>query len=637
MIIELHKYLIFGTHEEMDKFFALAQRAGFLEFIGPTRKKALELPPEAKTFLAAIKIAKHYPVHPAELPRDQSEPEVIAEKIVATKAELETLFETERVLMAEVARIAVFGDFSRSELNAFEVEAKRSVQFFCMKSSLASATELPPEIIYVGTDYDLDYFVSVNREPTQYPKMIEIQIEHPVGELRNKLHAVREEIAKLELDLRTLANAMPYLQEGLIEHLNTYHLKMAKHSATLSFNNQLFAIEAWVPATRIESLHGLLSTLSVEAEQIAIESKDSIPTCIENRGAGKVGEDLLHIFDTPAYNDKDPSLWLLVFFSLFFAMIISDAGYGLLFLGNILLLKWKLPHLQGVKKRLLKLGMALSCASIFWGVITASYFGLDLKPDNPLQKVSVMAYLVEKKADYHIAQKDDVYEELVLRFPATASLTTGQELIDYTEKDIFPIFEEFWNNILMEFSFLIGIIHITLSFCRYLRRNWAGLGWIFFMAGGYLYFPSIVHATTIVNFTNLISKPTAYAIGIYFLFAGLGIAFLAALIKKKIGGAIQEVLHVVQVFADVLSYLRLYALALAGIVVARTFNDTLGIQMNFIMGSILIFLGHSLNISLCLMGAIIHGLRLNFLEWFHYSFIGGGRLFNPLALKRFEK
>jgi V/A-type H+-transporting ATPase subunit I len=111
------------------------------------------------------------------------------------------------------------------------------------------------------------------------------------------------------------------------------------------------------------------------------------------------------------------------------------------------------------------------------------------------------------------------------------------------------------------------------------------------------------------------------------------IAFIAAWIDRK-WGAFHELLNVVQVFADVMSYLRLYALALGGVVMARTFNDRLGIDMNLFAGALVILIGHTINITLAIMGGVIHGLRLNFLEWYHYSFEGGGRLFNPLKIQR---
>jgi V/A-type H+-transporting ATPase subunit I len=90
----------------------------------------------------------------------------------------------------------------------------------------------------------------------------------------------------------------------------------------------------------------------------------------------------------------------------------------------------------------------------------------------------------------------------------------------------------------------------------------------------------------------------------------------------------------IQVFSDILSYLRLYALALAGMVMADTVNTTLGIEIGIIGTIFVILFGHVINISLSAMSATIHGLRLNFLEWYRYSFEGGGRLFNPLRIRK---
>ena len=640
MIVDLEKFLIFGNKEELDQFFSLAQRAGFLEFLGPSRRKMLELSPTAKTFLSAIKIAKHYPTHPHEVPPTAYTPEELAEKIVSMKAQQEALFEEERMLISEISRISIFGDFSMDALTQLENETKLTFQFFCMKSYLASEAALPSEMIHIGTEYDLDYFVAIHKDKVQYPKMIEMQIDRPVGVLRGRLFHLREELAKLESDIRIFSNTLPQLQSGLIEHLNTYYLDLAKHNASLSLGGSLFAIEAWVPATRVKSLEALLSTLNVESTPISIESKDAIPTYMENRGVAKLGEDLLSIFDTPSHLDKDPSLWVLIFFSLFFSMIIADAGYGLIFLMIALLLKWKLPHLQGVKKRVLKIFITLASCTIFWGIITSSYFGLVLHPNNPLQKPSFLAYFVEKKAAYHFALKDEVYHAAIKKYPSASQAASGQALLleAYTTRGAhrtYQLFNDFAGNILMELSFLVGILHISLSFLRYLTRNWAGLGWVIFLIGGYLYFPSVVHATVIVNFMGWIAKPTAYAIGFPLVLGGISLAFVLAFIKRR-WGALMELMHVVQVFGDVLSYLRIYALALAGMVMAHTFNDCLGLDLGWIAATPIILLGHSINISISSMGGVIHGLRLNFLEWFRYSFYGGGKLFNPLRLHKIE-
>jgi V/A-type H+-transporting ATPase subunit I len=166
-----------------------------------------------------------------------------------------------------------------------------------------------------------------------------------------------------------------------------------------------------------------------------------------------------------------------------------------------------------------------------------------------------------------------------------------------------------------------------------MRRNWTGLGWIFFMVGGYLYFPSFLEATSLVNFLGWMSKGFATVVGEKMLYSGLIAVFVISLLMKKKWGALHELTNAIQVFADVLSYLRLYALALAGMIMAATFNE-LGMNVGMIGGFFIIICGHITNLTLTVMSGVIHGLRLNFLEWYHYSFEGGGRLFNPLRIRK---
>ncbi len=543
------------------------------------------------------------------------------------------------MLRAEIARLAPFGDFSMQDVKYIELEGKRSIQFFCMKSSHAEEAQIPPELIYLGTEYDLAYYVSIGKEPMQIPKMIEVQIERPVGVLRERLSDVKKQIALHEAQLRASAESSALLQEGLVEGLNAHDLQSAKHDAVFPMREALFAIEAWVPETRVTSLHGLLSNLSVECEEIAIEPGDRMPTCMENKGGGKVGEDLVQVYDIPAPADKDPSMWVLVFFAIFFAMIIADAGYGLLFLLLGLIVKWKKPRLAGAGKRFLKLIFILGASTTLWGAMTASFFGMEIGANSPYRKISLLHYLATKKAAYLMEVKNDVYQEYVKNYPAVASATDGHDFLVKAAKEQegqikYVALNNFYDNVLMEFAILMGIIHLSFSLARYLSRNWSHLGWIIFMVGGYLYFPvASLDATSMVEFMGWIAKPYAYAIGQQLLYGGFGLAVLAAFIKRGIGAGLMEVLNVIQVFSDVLSYLRLYALGLAGMIVAQTFNG-LGEKFGIFAGAIIILIGHAVNINLSIMSGVIHGLRLNFLEWYHYCFEGGGKLFNPLRLRK---
>ena len=130
------------------------------------------------------------------------------------------------------------------------------------------------------------------------------------------------------------------------------------------------------------------------------------------------------------------------------------------------------------------------------------------------------------------------------------------------------------------------------------------------------------------------SKQATQTVGLQLLIGGLSAAVILALIQNKLAGVL-EITKLIELFADVLSYLRLYALALAGMMLADTFNR-MGQGAGFALGALIIIVGHSINITVGIMGGVIHGLRLNFIEWYHHCFEGGGLLFNPLKLLKIK-
>jgi len=634
MIVNVVKYLVIGAKEDLDRFFELAQEHGFLEFISVSGKRAVETPITIQSLLAAIKILKRQPLRETYLGGgDLPFAMQIAERILDLKEDLEKLREEKRLLEAEASRVGPFGDFSTDDISYIEKEGNRSVQFFCMKAASSQKMEPAEEMIYIGSEYDLSYFMAVNPQPKSYPGMIEMRIDSPLGELENRLSFVDDAIRRFEGELKEYAGHIEFLQAILVEELNKHHLVGAKKEVAYPLENSLFAVEAWVPENKAVSLFAILDGMAVHAEQILIEKHERVPTCLENRGLGQVGEDLVKIYDIPATSDKDPSRWVLWFFPLFFALIVADAGYGCVFMAAALWLKYKFPKMKGAQKRALKMLFILASFSIGWGILTAAYFGLKIKPGNFLTEISPLHTLVEKKAGYHLEQKDDVYRSWIAAYGQLADAKSGKEMVRgaVVEKkgaDSYAMLEEFSSNILMEFALLIGMVHLILGMLRYIGRNVSNIGWILFMVGGYLYFPGMLNATTIINFTGLVSKTMASAVGLQLLYGGIGFAVLAALIQKRLKG-LGEIANMVSVFSDVLSYLRLYALSLAGTIMATTFN-TEGSAMGLAAGAVVILGGHMVNIALAFQGGVIHGLRLNFLEWYHYCFNGGGRLFNPL-------
>jgi V/A-type H+-transporting ATPase subunit I len=265
---------------------------------------------------------------------------------------------------------------------------------------------------------------------------------------------------------------------------------------------------------------------------------------------------------------------------------------------------------------------------LVWGVITSSFFGLQLSSTNILQEISPLKYLVEAKAGYHVEQKDDVYQEYMELNPTALSARTGKQFL----QEIPDARKDFSDEILLDFTLIVGIVHIACALIRYGRRNLAGLGWVCFLAGSYLFFPVMINATTLANILGLVDKGFAYTLGKQLVYGGFGLAVFLAILQKGWKG-ILEVMNVIQISADVLSYLRLYALALASSIMAVTFNQ-MGEAVGLAGGIIVILAGHVTNLSLGTMSGVIHGLRLNFIEWYRYSFEGGGRIFNPLRILR---
>lgn len=642
MIIDLEKYLFIGSKEHLNAFFDEAQKRGFIHFAAQQGVHKTEFPNHLQEVLQALKILKR------QKPIDQWEgsgscefAQKIGSEVLFANSEINRLLEERRLIEVEIARVAPFGDFSMEELLAIEEVTGRRFHFFCMKTAISHRTSFGPEVIYINTEYDLDYFIAFCDGPVAIDEMIEMRIDLPVGALKERLRNINQSLSEQHERIATLAKYETFLREICVDEVDAHNLKFAKEQVQTPLGDSLFAAIGWVPKNRLQLLKPLVEKMAVHLEPVAVEEDDTPPTCMQNRGFARIGQDLAVIYDVPSTTDKDPSLWVFWAFVLFFAMIISDGGYGLIFMAIAFFLKQRYPDMKRAAKRMVKLVFTLGVACLVWGTLTCSFFGVSFKPTSWLGEISPAVYLASRKAEYHMQKQDDVYHYWIenLRQSDLKSQKTGRDFITAgTAKregeTIYPIYNEFYQNILLEFCLLVGMIHITLSFLRYLRRNLSGIGWIACIFGGYLYFPKMLNATSMLQFLGLIDKQAAYAAGEQLLYIGLVTAPLIALIQKRLKGA-SEIMRLIEVFADVLSYLRLYALAIAGALMAETFN-AMGQEIGLVFGILVILAGHTINLSLGIMGGVIHGLRLNFLEWYHYSFEGGGYLFQPLRKLRDE-
>lgn len=317
--------------------------------------------------------------------------------------------------------------------------------------------------------------------------------------------------------------------------------------------------------------------------------EDDVPTLIKNPRPLRMIEPIFKFMGTlPGYWEYDVSFWFLFFLSLFFALLIGDAGYGLLFLIITLILRRKTK----VPEEIFLLFSTFSITTIIWGIISGNYFGLEKIARLPFLNILVVERL--------------------------------NSFIDSNQ------------NFIMLLCFLIGAVHLSIAHFMVAasRRNslkalsqigWVGVLWgLFFLA------------------RNLVLGEAFSQIALKIFLGGIFlIIFFSHPEKGIIKGALSTLgdipLKIISSFSDIVSYLRLFAVGYASLIVANSFNNmaaSLGFS-SFVSGlgsSIILFLGHSLNIVLGFMAVIVHGVRLNMLEFSsHLDMQWSGKEYKPFS------
>lgn len=353
----------------------------------------------------------------------------------------------------------------------------------------------------------------------------------------------------------------------------------------------LFAIQSWIPVNNISQIqeYVLKEGMALEMEEPAKE--DDPPTLLKNRPSLASGQDLVTFYTTPGYRLWDPSNIVLFSFSLFFAMIISDAAYGIV-LGIGLGLLWKRMGKSPSGRRLRVLGSMLISTTVIYGLLVGSYFGISPSPDSILGKIKII------------------------------------DMQDF--------------GVMMKISIFVGIFHLILAnamsawLWRWSLSMLSHIGWIFMFAGAALIWAGASAKESSMPFDKA-GYVTMIAGAVFILF----FSSVKGPLWKRLLMGIKSLSRLTGAFGDTLSYLRLFALGLASASLAVTFNElakqvgTSVPGVGFLFSLLIIILGHSLNLLLAFASGIIHGLRLNFMEFFNWSMPEEGYPFK--AFERKEK
>lgn len=607
MIEKMGKVLFLGPENLQEELTKNLQELGVVQidqYTGdslPKDGRAVDTS-KADNILVAYKTLLNYASHAEEIGELQDcnhSPEHIVENLSELEKELAHLKEEHNVFISKQESLVPWGKFDVNLLNEVKDKSNTAIQFWELQVKFIDQIDIPEVVSVIEIKHEsmTKYFMTFAEEPIHIDNCLEIELDEDYKTIVEKIKDNEKKQTEVLKEIICFYSLRDEIYKAYIEELNSVNYQQALASSAKPLEGMVFALQGWCTNKQLKKVEEISNKFNTKIISIEPDKGERTPTTITNKGYSAIGQDLVEFYDTPSYKDWDPSFWIFGSFTVFFAMIMADGGYGLLLFLLLLYFKIKVKKPKPAVKRAFNMGLILTFATTVYGIMSGGFFGL--APSNPIFGKIVQLQLFNGGATDKISLDN-----------------------------------------MMRASVLIGMIHISLSlFLNSLRQMFsfknfiipfANTAWTVFIWAFFFWYGNEIWGIKLNN-DQLTQIGGICGIVIFLTSAG------TLHPGKMIGGGFGGLYNGVQFFSDVLSYIRIFALGLSGSLIAQTFNSmSYGIyeQGGAMIGlAVVVFiLGHLLNIALCLMSAVIHGLRLNFLEYYRWSFDGGGRAFNPLKI-----
>lgn len=594
-IVPLTKVTLLGTTNQKDVVLDELQELGCLHLIDlgqsdPRHASVVNISDETRQ---ALRYLRNCPVRRRPTPHDVGfHPDVIIRRTLEIAERQEELRRQRDELVQAIEQLRPWGDFQQPEEMEFG-----DLRFWCYvvpQYKLRLLDELDLTWQVVARDQRAAYVIVIAVDEPQQMPVPHVHLDaRPLSTLEKMLETAESELEDLHWQRVALTRWIESIQRSIaqVEDQAAHDL-----AAQLSLDDQpLFAVQGWVPQRELNRVRSLAEAQSLALTIDPPGRGDTPPTLLENPPLTAGGEDAVTFYTTPAYNSWDPSSIVFISFSLFFAMIMADAGYALV-LSGLLLLLWRKLGRSSTGRRFRNLAFSVLCTSIAYGILIGSYFG---------------------------------------RPPAVDSYFHSAIVLDASD-----------TSLMMRVSISLGVLHLSLANLAIAwKRRWSlqmlsPVGWIALLLGGLVYG---------LDRTGVDLAEWMRPIGQWGLVSGAVLVLLFSSDRSlwtlrakthalRLADGVMSLTNVTRAFGDVLSYLRLFALGLASAQLAATFNDlTYQASCCIGIGSLLAFLvvtlGHGLNLTLTVMSGVVHGLRLNCIEFFGWGLPEEGYPFQPFNRK----
>lgn len=483
-----------------------------------------------------------------------------------------------------VEQVGAWGEFDPSQIRKL---ADEGVSLFFYTLSKQEFEKLGSDVDYLLLDpVNKQRAIATVGKPLDLSAYPATRFELPElgpSALRQRIADSRKKVADVDSFLR---DSCKYLDAyALTIRVNEMDQKFEQVASQMGGGENLCYVTGYIPQTAVVAFQKAAKKNAWGYLMDDPEDDDIPPTYVKYaRGVGII-KPLFDILGTvPAYREGEISTWFLMFFTLFFAMIIGDAGYGMIFLAVTILLHVK----QHKATDAVKLLYVLSIATVVWGSLTGTWFGSE-----SIVKYTPLKYLV---------------------FAPLASYPA-----------LFGVDAKVAQNNLMHFCFILGTIQLSLAEVINISRKLAKKEISFLADVGWLMDILVLY---FVVLSLVIQAPCNYR----FSFSVIGVGFLLVVffgsqqkgqsfgigILHGLAGFFTTFLDTISCFSNLMSYIRLFAVGLATLAIAQSFNAMAAPLIGgwaTVAGLLVLALGHGLNLMMGLLSVFVHGVRLNLLEF----------------------
>lgn len=602
MVARMKKFTFLVFHRDYDRFLHELRELGMIHVVEKeeaalNREELHQFIAESKLLKEARKTLEKVVDKKTFTPTDQ--PSVargmeIPAAIAGIEAEKSALTQKLHVSIREREALRPWGNFNPTYLKKLEEAGYHLNLFITPDRNYNPEWEEEYNALIIRREGSKTYFLTLTREAGLADRLNLEEMKHPelsLQELDQLTVTLHEQIGQQQEALKKLTAELPSLDAALSE-LNTKILfTRVADSATPLAEEKLKLLQGWAPLDNEAEIAAYLASKEVYFETATPQPEDDVPIKFANNRFTRLFEPIAELYMLPKYNEIDLTPFFAPFFMIFFGLALGDIGYGVfLFAGATFASIFMKKKLGKAMIGILRLVQILGASATICGLLTGGFFGFNI---------------YETNIPFFQNMKDQVYFDNQQMF--NLSLVLGVIQI------MFGLILKIFNRI-KQFGFMHAL---------------STIGWVILLMSVIVAF--LFPALLAMGGTLHLILMGAAAI-LIFLFNSPGKNPLL-----NIGLGLYDTYNMATgLLGDVLSYVRLFALGLSGGILASVFNSlALGLKPDNLIGGSLVFLliflfGHAMNIFMTVLGAIVHPMRLTFVEFYkNAEFAGGGKRYNP--------